>query len=156
MGPNISPHYIPITFAPLHFKNSNLITFATILVGSPPGCHFKTTNFNLVLLIGIFTSSNYNALRCMPWDLTEDKSTFVQVMAWCRQATSHYLSQCWPSSMSPYGVARPQWDQEPVCILNSVQCSMALVRTSVIIGADNSLPPEAMICISWSMGHTQF
>ena len=30
-------------------------------------------------------------------------------MAWCRQATSHYLSQCWPRSMSPYGVIRPQW-----------------------------------------------
>ena len=24
-------------------------------------------------------------------------------MAWCRQATSHYLSQCWPRSMSSYG-----------------------------------------------------
>ena len=45
----------------------------------------------------------------MPWDLTDDKSTLVQVMAWCRQATSHYLSQWWPSSMSPYGVTRPQW-----------------------------------------------
>ena len=30
-------------------------------------------------------------------------------MAWCRQATSHYLSQCWPTSPSPYGVTRPQW-----------------------------------------------
>ena len=30
-------------------------------------------------------------------------------MAWCRQATSHYLSQCWPRSMSPNGVTRPQW-----------------------------------------------
>ena len=30
-----------------------------------------------------------------------------QVMAWCRQATSHYLSQCWPSFLSPYGVTRP-------------------------------------------------
>ena len=28
----------------------------------------------------------------MPLDLTDDKSTLVQVMAWCRQATSHYLS----------------------------------------------------------------
>ena len=37
------------------------------------------------------------------------RSTSVQVMAWCRQATSHYLSQCWPRSMSPYGVTRPQW-----------------------------------------------
>ena len=30
-------------------------------------------------------------------------------MTWCRQATSHYLSQCWPRSMWPYGVTRPQW-----------------------------------------------
>ena len=45
----------------------------------------------------------------MPLDLTDDKSTLVQVMAWCRQATSHYLSQCWPRSMSPYGITRPQW-----------------------------------------------
>ena len=45
----------------------------------------------------------------MPVDLTDHKSTLVQVMAWCRQATSHYLSQCWPKSLSPYGAARPQW-----------------------------------------------
>ena len=30
-------------------------------------------------------------------------------MAWCRQATSHYMRQCWLSSLSPYGIARPQW-----------------------------------------------
>ena len=34
---------------------------------------------------------------------TDDKSTLVQVMAWCRQATSHYLNQCWPRSPTPYG-----------------------------------------------------
>ena len=44
----------------------------------------------------------------MPQGLTGDKSTLVQVMAWCHQATSHYLNQCWPRSMSPYGVTRPQ------------------------------------------------
>ena len=49
------------------------------------------------------------ALRWMPLDLTDDKSTLVKVMAWCRQATSHYLSQCWPRPLSPYGVTRPQW-----------------------------------------------
>ena len=48
-------------------------------------------------------------LRWMPLDLTDDKSTLVQVMAWCRQATSHYLSQCWPRSTSLNGVTRPQW-----------------------------------------------
>ena len=72
-------------------------------------CDSKNVIFNLVLLIGIFRSSHYNALQWMPQDLTDDKSTLVQVMAWCRQATSHYLSQCWPRSLSPYGVTRPQW-----------------------------------------------
>ena len=49
------------------------------------------------------------ALSWMPLNLTDDKSTLVEVMAWCHQATSHYLNQCWPSSMSLYGVTRPQW-----------------------------------------------
>ena len=44
----------------------------------------------------------------MSLDLTDDKSTLVQVMAQCRQATSHYLSQCWPRSLSPYGFTRLQ------------------------------------------------
>ena len=74
-----------------------------------PGCHFKTAIFNLVLLIGFFRFSNDNAPKWMPWDLTDDKSTLAQVMACCLTALSHYLSQCWPSSMSPYGVTRPQW-----------------------------------------------
>ena len=59
-----------------------------------------------------------------------DKSTLVQVMAWCRQATSHYLSQCWPRSVLPYGVTRPQWVK--VCWYNwqvtwqPVQCQRPL------------------------------
>ena len=44
----------------------------------------------------------------MSLDLTEDKPTLVQVMAWCLQATSLYLSHCWPRSVSSYGVSRPQ------------------------------------------------
>ena len=39
------------------------------------------------------------ALRWMLLDLTDNTSTLVHVMAWCRQVTNHYLSQCWPSSM---------------------------------------------------------
>ena len=70
-------------------------------------CDYKNVIFNLVLLIGIFRSSHDNALRWMPQDRTDNKSTLVQVMAWCRQATSHYLSQCWPRSLSPYDVTRP-------------------------------------------------
>ena len=39
----------------------------------------------------------------------KDQSTLVQVIAWCHQATSHYLSQCWPRFLQRYGVTRPQW-----------------------------------------------
>ena len=49
--------------------------------------------------------------------LSDDESTLVQVMAWCHQATSHYLNQCWPSSMLPYEVTEPQWDNLPIFFL---------------------------------------
>ena len=66
--------------------------------------------WNVITLVNGGWSISYKiALRWMPQDLTDDKSTLVQVLAWWRQATSHYLSQCWPTSMSPYGVTRPQW-----------------------------------------------
>ena len=39
----------------------------------------------------------------------DSRSTMVQVMVWCRKATSHYLRQCWPRYMSTYGITRPQW-----------------------------------------------
>ena len=39
-------------------------------------------------------------LRWTPPNSIDDKTTLVQVMAWCRQASSHYLNQCWPRSMS--------------------------------------------------------
>ena len=82
--------YWGLTFMYLYSFNS--------LAPGRPRCLFKTAIFNLILLIGIFTSSKDNALRWMPRDLTDNKSTLVKVMAWCRQATSHYLSQCWPRS----------------------------------------------------------
>ena len=66
------------------------------------------------------------ALRWMPLYLTDDKSTLVQIMVWCRQATSHYLSQWWLSPLSPYGVTRPQW------VNHSLQCyftgDMVIIR----------------------------
>ena len=89
-------------------------TNVNTLAPGRPGCHFKTAIFNLVLLIDFFRSSDDNAPRWMPWDLTDDKSTSVQVMAWCHQATNHYLSQCWHRSLSPYGVTRPGWVNRPL------------------------------------------
>ena len=70
---------------------------------------FRLVIFKLALVNGGWGISYENALRWMPLDLTDEKSTLVQVMAWCRQATIQCLSQCWPRSLSPYGVTRPQW-----------------------------------------------
>ena len=71
--------------------------------------NFRYVIFKLNLVNGGWGLSDEIALEWLPLDFTNDKSTLVQVMAWCRQATSHYLNQCWPRSMSPNGVTRPQW-----------------------------------------------
>ena len=68
-----------------------------------PGCHYKSAVFNLILLTGIFRCSCDNGLRWLPRGLGNNKSSLVQVMAWCCHATSHYLSPSWCRSMSPYG-----------------------------------------------------
>ena len=39
------------------------------------------------------------ALRWMPQNFARKKSTLVQIMTWCCQATRHYRSKCWPRFM---------------------------------------------------------
>ena len=113
--------------------------------------------FKLILMIGGWGIFCKIALRWMSMDVIDDKSTLVQVMAWCRQATSHYLSHCWPRSMSPYGITRPQWvkllivclrnfvsvlEQGPVslkiCSLKNICCSYSNQRM---------LPLENSACV---------
>ena len=48
------------------------------------------------------------ALRWMLQNTFDWKAKLFQVMAWCHQATSHYLSQYLPKSMPPYYVTRSQ------------------------------------------------
>ena len=97
----------------LTWCHSNVIRrFYCIFNSLTPGrfqFNSRSIIFKLALVNGGWGISYEIALRWMPLDLTDDKSTLVQVMAWCGQATSHYLSQCWPRSLSPYGVTRPQW-----------------------------------------------
>ena len=71
--------------------------------------NFRYVIFKRILVIEGWGISCEIALIWISLDFTDDQSTLVQVMAWCHQATSHYLSQCWPRSPSPCGVTRPQW-----------------------------------------------
>ena len=71
--------------------------------------NFKSVIFKSILEIAIMSIWCKTYLSQMPQNTIGDRSMLVQVMAWCRQATSHYLSQCWLRSMSPYCITRPQW-----------------------------------------------
>ena len=65
------------------------------------------------------------------WPLWDFMSTLVQVMAWCRQATSHYLRQCSHKSLSPYGITRPQWvnslNNKTMYIINGIYCTQPIL-----------------------------
>ena len=74
-----------------------------------PGFDFKCLVFKCILLIifrGIFQWFAFMWMAAVPAD---EKSTLVQVMAWYRQASSHYMNQCWLKSMTPCVATRPQW-----------------------------------------------
>ena len=71
------------------------------------------SNFERVIsehMLGIkFMSTSWKmALKWMPQNTFNDKSTLVQAIAWYHQATQNYPSQCWQRSMSLKGVTRPQ------------------------------------------------
>ena len=61
-----------------------------------------------ILRIKCMSCSGFS-LRWMPQGTSRVKSTLIRVIVWCRQATNHYLSHCWPGSISPYGATRPRW-----------------------------------------------
>ena len=55
-------------------------------------------------------------LRGILQNTFDEKLTLVQVKAWCREATSLYLIQCWPRSMSPCGVTKPKYQSPTIYI----------------------------------------
>ena len=68
-------------------------------------------NFQLISRIDILSILCVHIIA-LAWrlrDLTDDKSISAPVMVWCHQATSLYLSQCWPRFMSKYGVSGRRW-----------------------------------------------
>ena len=63
--------------------------------------------FQLILVIDGWGISYEVTFRWMSLDLTDEKSTMVHVMAWCRQSL---LPEPILTQISlPYGVTRPQW-----------------------------------------------
>ena len=70
--------------------------------------NFRRVIFQIRLVIDFLSISCEIALRCLPCNPNDNKSITVSVMAWCHPASSRYLRQCSPKSVSPYDVPRPQ------------------------------------------------
>ena len=68
--------------------------------------NFRWAIVELISVIDNWGISCETALCWFSMDLTDDKSALVQVLAWCHQASSHYLRQCLPRSTSPNGATR--------------------------------------------------
>ena len=92
------------------------------------GCNLKLVILQLISRIDVLSTCEI-ALRWKKQDLTDDKSALAQVMAWCRQATIQYLSQCWPKSLSPYGATTPHWVKRLLMWPCRLDCFMETAST---------------------------
>ena len=108
-----NPH--PISISPNEFYDWDIFLLCGLrvsvdsLASRKIEWNFRHVIFRQILVIDGWGISCEITLMWMSLNFTNDQAKLVQVMAWCRQTTSHYLSQCWPRSLSPYGVTRPQW-----------------------------------------------
>ena len=93
-----------------------------------------------MLWIEFMTDSCEIALRRMSQNTFDVKSKLVQVMAWSHQATSHYLSQFWLRSMSPYKLTHLTFG-------NRFQCNLDL-NTNIFV-PENAF--ENIICKVWAI-----
>ena len=75
MGPNISPHYISITFAPLHFKCKHICRNLSGLTARAPLSTDTLLNIQIVDLYNIIPSRQWDLMRYVniipsrQWDL---------------------------------------------------------------------------------------
>ena len=65
-------------------------------------------------------------------------------MAWCHQAKSHYLNRGWPSSMTIYGLSRPQWvySFSFLCYFRNSKCK-GIAKSSLLV---NTYQVKTILC----------
>ena len=74
------------------------------------GSNFKSITVKPIENSSLGTGREIAFSWCLQ-NLNDEKSTLVQVIAWCCQTISYmyYLSKCWPRSMSTYCITGPLW-----------------------------------------------
>ena len=77
----------------LSFNSSVLYAISTLRLRQNV-CHFADDVFKCIFLNENFWISNNMSMKCVSQGLI-DNISLIQVVAWCHQATSHYLNQWW-------------------------------------------------------------
>ena len=114
---------------------------------------------------------SYVSKEALHWDICQriswmGKSTLVQVMAWCRQATSHYRNLCWPRYLAPYVASRSQWDKAgnndteellveitlSICLYHELSCHLH-TRIGVLLWLISVLYTEASCTLKSVSSH---
>ena len=68
-------------------------------------------------------------------------------MAWRRQKTSHCLINVgWPRTMSPYGVTRPQWDNQSLVLSHGLDLGWARGPAAADTSTFTHQPQPFFIC----------
>ena len=85
-------------------------------------------------------------------DLTDEKSTMVQVMAWCLMAPSHYLNHYWPDSMiaspGPIELSSACNDNAITCIVyDQMQLFRFYPKSVIHLCCSNS--PDLAVVVHW-------
>ena len=93
--------------------------------------HFREWKVQMLFSDWSLDHSTGIVIMGMLWGNNDGKPSLVLEMAWCHQATSHCMDQCWQRPMTPYGVTRPQlvnwfWCTNAYTIENSISFSDSL------------------------------
>ena len=79
-------------------------------------CIFVTEKFCILIKI---------SLKFVPKDPIENNPAPVQIMAWQQISASHYLNQCWPSSLTHICGTRGRWIKPVISIAASKQINVS-------------------------------
>ena len=84
--------------------------------------------FKLILQTTILSTTCAIGLSLVPQNPIDVKSTLLQVMAWCHQAPSHNLSQCWPRRVGGWvGGWVSEWVSERASEVRVVHISCVII-----------------------------
>ena len=107
-----------------------------------------TIIFQIILVIGRSCEITFG---WMSPDLTDGKLKLVLLMAWCHQPTIHYLSQCLPRSMLPYGITRLQWVKKHKITLAFFFSTFSLLRWYMQLKSFLAGHMSCLFCIFYTL-----